>query len=43
MQEAKKLILITSTVCPFARRVNILIREKGLDYEEVQVDLRNKT
>jgi glutathione S-transferase len=33
---------ITAEVCPYAQRTHLALREKGLDYEHTEVDLKNK-
>ncbi|MEE2980677.1 MAG: glutathione S-transferase family protein [Pseudomonadota bacterium] len=33
---------ITAEVCPYAQRTHMALREKGLDYEHTEVDLKNK-
>ena len=32
---------ITAEVCPYAQRTHLALREKGLDYEHTEVDLKN--
>lgn len=34
-----KIILYTSRLCPWAHRAHIALKESGLDYEEVSIDL----
>ena len=34
-----KIILYTNHVCPFAHRAHIALKETGLEYEEVFIDL----
>jgi glutathione S-transferase len=34
--------LYTFKLCPFAHRVRIALAEKGLDYERIEIDLKNK-
>lgn len=33
---------ISAEVCPFAQRTLIALLEKGIDYEHIEIDLRNK-
>jgi glutathione S-transferase len=33
---------ITAEVCPFAQRTHLALKEKGLDYDHAEVDLKNK-
>ncbi len=33
---------ITAEVCPYAQRTHMALREKGLEYEHTEVDLKNK-
>lgn len=35
----EKLKIMSAEVCPFAQRTLILLAEKGLDYELLEVDL----
>lgn len=37
-----KLELITAEVCPFAQRSHMTLLEKGLEFERIEVDLKNK-
>ena len=37
-----KLQLMSSNVCPFAQRTLIVLKEKQLDYEHIEIDLTNK-
>jgi glutathione S-transferase len=39
MQDLK---LYTFKLCPFAHRVRIALAEKGLNYEKIEIDLKNK-
>lgn len=34
-----KIILYTNRLCPWAHRAHIALKESGLDYEEVAIDL----
>jgi glutathione S-transferase len=36
---APKIILYTNHLCPWAHRAHIALKELGLDYEEVIIDL----
>lgn len=36
---APKIILYTSRLCPWAHRAHIALKESGLEYEEVTIDL----
>jgi glutathione S-transferase len=36
------LTLYTFKLCPFAHRVRITLAEKGLDHEQIEIDLKNK-
>jgi glutathione S-transferase len=38
----KDLKLYTFKLCPFAHRVRIALTEKGLNYEQIEIDLKNK-
>lgn len=35
--------LYSAAVCPYAQRTRLLLREKGVGYETVEVDLKNKS
>jgi glutathione S-transferase len=37
-----KLIFYNATICPYAQRAAIALKEVEADYEEVQIDLANK-
>ena len=37
-----KLELITAEVCPFAQRSHMALLEKGLEFERIEVDPKNK-
>lgn len=34
-----KIILYTNRICPWAHRAHIALKESGLDFEEVTIDL----
>jgi len=38
-----ELALYSAAVCPYAQRTHLLLREKGVPYETVEVDLKNKS
>jgi glutathione S-transferase len=38
----KDLTLYTFKLCPFAHRVRIALAEKGLNHEQIEIDLKNK-
>ena len=38
-----KITNITNKICPYARKVSIVLREKSSEFNEVQVDLQNKS
>ena len=38
-----KLILYSAQRCPYARRTRIVLREKRIDFDIYEVDLRNKS
>lgn len=42
MTDATKMELFTARVCPYAHRTRLVLMEKGLDFELVEVDLQNK-
>ncbi|CAO3635396.1 unnamed protein product [Cunninghamella echinulata] len=42
MSVSHKFILYNNIICPFAQRVAIALKELGVDYEEVTIDLYNK-
>ena len=35
--------LYTARVCPFAHRTRLTLLEKGLEFEHIEIDLKNKT
>lgn len=37
-----KITLYNATICPFAQRAVIALKETGVDYETVDIDLLNK-
>jgi glutathione S-transferase len=37
-----ELQIISATVCPFAQRTRMVLLEKGLEFEVVEIDLKNK-
>jgi len=36
------LIIYSANVCPFAQRTLILLKEKNIDYQLIEIDLDNK-
>ena len=39
---ATDLRLVSAEVCPYAQRTRLVLLEKGLEAETVEIDLRNK-
>jgi glutathione S-transferase len=37
-----KIIFYNATICPYAQRAAISLKEVGAEYEEVLIDLQNK-
>lgn len=37
-----KIVLYTAKICPYAQRAAIALREAGVEYESVEIDLTNK-
>ncbi|CDH59938.1 glutathione s-transferase c-terminal-likeprotein [Lichtheimia corymbifera JMRC:FSU:9682] len=37
-----KIVLYTALICPYAQRAAIALREAGVEYESVEIDLTNK-
>ena len=42
MSHTTKMELFTARVCPYAHRTRLVLLEKGLDFELIEVDLQNK-
>jgi glutathione S-transferase len=42
MSDTTKMELFTAQVCPYAHRTRLVLLEKGLDFELIEVDLQNK-
>ncbi|CAO3636974.1 unnamed protein product [Cunninghamella blakesleeana] len=42
MSASHKLTLYNNIICPYAQRVNLTLKELGVEYEEVYIDLANK-
>ena len=42
MSDTTKMELFTARVCPYAHRTRLVLLEKGLDFELIEVDLQNK-
>jgi len=38
----RKLTLISHVLCPYVQRAVIALKEKGVDYERIDIDLANK-
>ncbi|MBL6941403.1 MAG: glutathione S-transferase N-terminal domain-containing protein, partial [Rhodospirillales bacterium] len=37
-----ELQIISATVCPYAQRTRMVLQEKNLEFEVVEIDLKNK-